>query len=61
MLQQKQSNAFHNMTFMLSTLTVSILSAQYGYAANMPEVGSSIQNIAYATYVAPDGKSQQSV
>lgn len=46
---------------MLSTLTVSILSAQYGYAANMPEVGSSIQNIAYATYVAPDGKSQQSV
>lgn len=27
----------------------------------MPEVGSSIQNIAYATYVAPDGKSQQSV
>lgn len=46
---------------MLSTLTISILSAQYGHAANVPEVGHAIKNIAYATYIAPDGKSEQSV
>ncbi|CAB1220240.1 hypothetical protein SFB21_2574 [Acinetobacter bouvetii] len=49
------------MSFMLSTLTISILSAQYGHAANVPEVGHAIKNIAYATYIAPDGKSEQSV
>ena len=49
------------MTFMFSTLTIAILSAQYGHAANMPEVGSTIQNIAYATYIAPNGVQQQSV
>ena len=46
---------------MFSTLTIAILSAQYGHAANMPEVGSTIQNIAYATYIAPNGVQQQSV
>ncbi|WP_174560373.1 SdrD B-like domain-containing protein [Acinetobacter bouvetii] len=61
MLRQKQIRACQNMSFMLSTLTISILSAQYGHAANVPEVGHAIKNIAYATYIAPDGKSEQSV
>lgn len=34
---------------------------QYGHAANIPEVGSTIQNIAYATFIAANGKEQQSV
>lgn len=46
---------------MLSTLTISILSAQYSHAANIPEVGSTIQNVAYATFTAANGKEQQSV
>ena len=49
------------MTFMFSTLTIAILSAQYGHAANVPEVGSIIQNTAYATFIAANGKEQQSV
>ncbi len=61
MLRQKQIRVCQNMTFMFSTLTIAILSAQYGHAANMPEVGSTIQNIAYATYIAPNGIQQQSV
>ncbi|WP_374974053.1 SdrD B-like domain-containing protein [Acinetobacter venetianus] len=61
MLQQKQIRACQNMSFMLSTLTISILSAQYGHAANIPEVGSTIQNVAYATFTAANGKEQQSV
>lgn len=46
---------------MLSTLTISILSAQYSHAANIPEVGSTIQNVAYATFTAANGKEQKSV
>ena len=46
---------------MLSTLTISILSAQYGHAANIPDVGSKIKNVAYATFTAANGKEQQSV
>ncbi|WP_277603688.1 SdrD B-like domain-containing protein [Acinetobacter sp. ANC 4805] len=46
---------------MFSTLTIAILSAQYGHAANVPEVGSIIQNTAYATFIAANGKEQQSV
>lgn len=61
MLQQKQIRACQNMSFMLSTLTISILSAQYSHAANIPEVGSTIQNVAYATFTAANGKEQQSV
>ena len=49
------------MSFMLSTLTISILSAQYSHAANIPEVGSTIQNVAYATFTAANGKEQKSV
>ncbi|ENW91583.1 SdrD B-like domain-containing protein [Acinetobacter dispersus] len=61
MLQQKQIRACQNMSFMLSTLTISILSAQYSHAANIPEVGSTIQNVAYATFTAANGKEQKSV
>ncbi|SDY55032.1 hypothetical protein SAMN05421643_1141 [Acinetobacter kyonggiensis] len=61
MQRRKQFQVCQNMSFMLSTLAISILSAQYGHAANMPEVGSTIQNIAYATYIAPNGIQQQSV
>ncbi|ENX42008.1 SdrD B-like domain-containing protein [Acinetobacter sp. NIPH 2100] len=61
MLQQKQIRACQNMSFMLSTLTISIFSAQYSHAANIPEVGSTIQNVAYATFIAANGKEQQSV
>lgn len=49
------------MSFMLSTLTISILSAQYGHAANIPDVGSKIKNVAYATFTVANGKEQQSV
>ena len=61
MLRQKQIRVCQNMTFMFSTLTIAILSAQYGHAANVPEVGSIIQNTAYATFIAANGKEQQSV
>lgn len=61
MQRLKQFQVCQNMSFMLSTLAISILSAQYGHAANIPEVGSTIQNIAYATYIAPNGIQQQSV
>ncbi|QHH96398.1 SdrD B-like domain-containing protein [Acinetobacter dispersus] len=61
MLQQKQIRACQNMSFMLSTLTISILSAQYSHAANIPEVGSTIQNVAYATFTTANGKEQKSV
>lgn len=61
MLQHKQIRVSRNMSFMLSTLTISILSAQYGHAANIPDVGSKIKNIAYATFTAANGKEQQSV
>lgn len=61
MLQQKQIRACQNMSFMLSTLTISILSAQCSHASNIPEVGRTIQNVAYATFIAANGKEQQSV
>ena len=43
-------NASNTATFMLSSLTMSMLLAQYGHA-QMPRVGTAIENIAYASYM----------
>lgn len=46
---------------MLSTLTISMLSTQYSYAANTPNAGNIIKNIAYANFMDVNNAPHQSV
>ncbi|MBF7684260.1 DUF11 domain-containing protein [Acinetobacter sp. B10A] len=46
---------------MLSTLTISILSAQYSHASSIPSAGTTIQNVAYANFIDINNKPQQSI
>ncbi|MBF7687390.1 DUF11 domain-containing protein [Acinetobacter sp. EC24] len=59
MLRQKNTKVRQNISFMLSTLTVSILSAQDSYATNVPNAGTTIQNIAYANFLDTKNNQQQ--
>jgi uncharacterized repeat protein (TIGR01451 family) len=60
-LRYTKNNACHQATFLLSTLTASLLLAQYGHAENkVPALGSAITNTAYATYLSPNGTQENS-
>lgn len=61
MQRQKKIKVCQNISFMLSTLTISILSAQNSHALTVPSVGTSIQNVAYASYFDANSNQQQSV
>lgn len=60
MSRHMKNNTCRQATFLLSTLTVSMMSAQYGYAdTNVPAAGVGVTNTAYAIYIDADKKEQK--
>ena len=58
MLRHTTKNACHHATFLLSTLAASMAMVQQGIAAPViPAAGELINNIAYASYLSPEGDS----
>lgn len=60
MLNMTKMNACTKATFMLSSLTLSMLLVQHGHA-DVPAAGTAIQNIAYANYTLPDGTEKKTL
>lgn len=61
MARLTQQNGCVQATFLLSTLTASILLTEQGYAdTHLPKIGTSITNTAFATYSTPNGVQQNS-
>nr|WP_040332298.1 SdrD B-like domain-containing protein [Acinetobacter nectaris] len=61
MKRKTKAKVCKNISFMLSTLTISILSTQYSSASSIPSFGTTIKNIAYANFTDIDNNKYQSV